>query len=415
MNLTEAFRMSLAAIWANKLRSALTLVGIIAGVASIITVMTGISVLQNTMEQEMSILGTTTFQVQKWAAGGPLSDEERRKIMRRKPITVEQANAIRDRVKSVDLVGAELWSFGYTAKYRGNSTNPNVTICGGTPEYALNNTHYILSGRNITEEDIKVGRSVAVIGPKIVEALFPYIDPIDQQIKVDGRKYRVVGVFEEKSSAFGGGFDNYCLIPISRFLRVYGMRDNNGRERSVNVTVRARSPEVVDEAIEETRGVLRAIRNVDPREDDDFTIYSNDSQIKNFNNMTAGVKVGAFLIGIIALVVAGIGIMNIMLVSVTERTKEIGIRKSLGAKRKNILTQFLLEAVVLCNIGGVFGVIAGFFLGNLLSVFTGMEPSVPLEWAVGGLVFCTSVGMLFGMWPAMVAARMNPIEALRYE
>ncbi|MFQ5650114.1 MAG: ABC transporter permease [bacterium] len=415
MQFLEAFKMALTSITANKLRSFLTLIGIIAGVASIIAVMTGISVIQRTMESEMSVLGSTTFQVQKYAHGGPVSEEERRKIQKRRPTTVANANAIRERVKTVDLVGAELWDFGFKAKYRSESTNSNLTICGGTPEYPDNNTHYVALGRNLSHEDVKVGRKVVVIGHSIAEELFPFTDPIEKRIKLDGHKYKVIGVFEEKKSALGGGYDNYCLIPITRFQRIYGKFDKRGRERSVNITVRAKSPELLQDAIEETRALMRQERNVKPQEEDDFTIFSNQSMITTFNEVTAGVKAGAFVIGIIALIVAGIGIMNIMLVSVTERTREIGIRKSLGAKKKSILTQFLLEAVVLCNIGGVVGVVVGFGLGNVVSILTGFANAVPLEWAIGGLVFCTVVGLTFGVWPAMVASRLDPIEALRYE
>ncbi len=414
MRFLEAFKMALSAIAANKLRSSLTLVGIIAGVASIIAVMTGISVIQKTMEKEMSVLGSTTFQVQKFL-NGPSTAEERRKAQKRRVVTVEQANAIRERVKTVDLVGSELWDFGYKAKYGQRATNSNLTICGGTPEYPANNTHYVTLGRNLSHEDIKVGRKVVVIGHSVAEELFPFTDPIEKRIRLDGRKYKVIGVFEEKKSAFGAGYDNYCLIPISRFQRIYGRFSPRGFERSVNVTVRAKSPEVLQDAIEETRAVMRQERKVRPQDEDDFTIFSNDSQIRSFNKATAGVKAGAGVIGMIALIVAGIGIMNIMLVSVTERTREIGIRKSLGAKRKSILTQFLLEAVVLCNIGGVVGVSVGFALGNVVSILTGFANAVPLEWAVGGLIFCTVVGLTFGMWPAVVASRLDPIEALRYE
>lgn len=205
------------------------------------------------------------------------------------------------------------------------------------------------------------------------------------------------------------------IMPITVFQKIYGMKDNWGNDRSVNVTVRAVSQEMLPSAIEETRSILRVARKVDPKEEDDFTIFTNDSQIRSFNDLTAKVKLGAFVIGIVALVVAGIGIMNIMLVSVTERTKEIGIRKSLGAKRNNILTQFLLEAIVLCNIGGVFGVLVGFGLGNIVTIFTGFAVVVPMGWAFGGLVFCTVVGLTFGMWPAVLASKMDPIEALRYE
>ncbi|HEX9652532.1 MAG TPA: ABC transporter permease [bacterium] len=415
MNLSEAVKMALAAIRAQKLRSLLTLIGIIAGVASIIAVMTGISVIQNTMEKEMSVLGTTTFQVQKWPAGGFNHGIDWRKIQRRKPVTVANADAIREKVQSVDLVGAELWSFGHIGKYRNESTEKNLTICGGTPEYSANNSHFVQLGRNLTNQDAKVGSYVVVIGPAIAETLFPFTDPIGQTIKLDDRKYRVIGVLEEKSSAMGGNYDNYTIIPITTFQQVYGMRDPQGNERSVNVTVRAKRSELLQDAIEETRLVLRAERRVPPRDEDDFTIFTNDSMIKSFNQATAGVKIGAFVVGIVALVVAGIGIMNIMLVSVTERTREIGIRKSLGAKRRSILTQFLIEAVVLCNVGGVFGVMAGFGLGNVVTFFTGFTASVPMEWAFGGLAFCTIVGLTFGMWPAVVASKLDPIKALSYE
>ncbi len=415
MNLTEAVKMALAAIRAQKLRSMLTLIGIIAGVASIIAVMTGISVIQNTMEKEMSVLGTTTFQVQKMPAGGFNHDVDWRKIQRRKPVTVANADAIRENVATVDLVGSELWSFGHIARYRNEITNKNLTICGGTPEYGPNNTHFVRLGRNLSNQDIMTSSFVVLIGHGIAETLFPFTDPIGKTIRLDDRKYRVIGVMEEKNSAMGGNYDNYNIIPITTFQQVYGMRDQRGEARSVNVTVRARRPELVQDAIEETRLVLRAARKVPPREEDDFTIFSNDSMIKSFNQATAGVKLGAFVVGIVALVVAGIGIMNIMLVSVTERTKEIGLRKALGAKRKSILTQFLIEAIVLCNVGGILGVFVGFGLGNIVTLFTDFAVSVPMEWAVGGLIFCTMVGLTFGMWPAIVASKLEPVKALSYE
>ncbi|MCI0513724.1 ABC transporter permease [candidate division KSB1 bacterium] len=415
MDLFEAFKMSLTAIWSHKLRAFLTLIGIIAGVSSIIAVMTGISVIQTSIEKELSVLGTQTFQVQKWAAGGPMSEEEFRKIQARRPTTVEHADAIRERVKIVDLVGSELWSFGHAARYRDVNTNQNLTICGGTPEYCENNTHFVGLGRNLSNEDVKVNRSVVLIGHAVAAELFPWVDPLQKTIKIEGRKFSVIGVLEAKKSAMGAGFDNYMIIPITKFKQLYGLRDNNGRERSVNITVRAKSPELLADAIAETRSVMRAERGLKPQEEDDFTIFTNDSQIKTFHEMTASVKVGAFVIGIVALIVAGIGIMNIMFVSVSERTHEIGIRKSLGAKRKNILMQFLLEAITLCNIGGVFGVLVGFGLGNLVSAFTSFSTHVPLGWAIIGLVFCTAVGLTFGFYPAYKASKLDPIMALRWE
>jgi putative ABC transport system permease protein len=407
--------MSVGAILANKLRSGLTLVGIVAGVASIIAVMTGLSVVQGTLEREMSVLGAQVFQVQKWPAGGFASDAERRRAMRRPPITVAHADAIREHVESVDLVGSEIWDFGFVVKYRGQSTNPNVSIVGGTPEYPPNNTHYIGLGRNLSPADLRSGRKVVVIGYAIGQKLFPFADPIGKDVLVDGRKYEVIGVFDEKKSAFGGNFDNYVLMPVTTFTQTYGLVDRNGFPRSVNVTVRAKTPEQLGDAIAETRQLLRRMRGVKPGEPDNFDVFTSESLISQFNRMSAGVKMAAFVIGIIALVVAGIGIMNIMLVAVTERTREIGIRKALGARSGSILRQFLTEAVLLCNLGGVAGVVLGFALGNLVAVFTHFQAHVPLEWAVIGLLFCSAVGIAFGLLPAIRAARLNPIEALRYE
>jgi putative ABC transport system permease protein len=414
MRLLDGFLMSFGAIVRNKLRSVLTLVGIVAGVASIIAVMTAISVVQSTMEKEMSVLGAQVFQVQKWPAGFN-SDEERRRAMRRPPLTVANANMIREQVDNVDLVGAEIWDFGHSVEYKGESTNPNSSICGGTPEYPANNTHYVGLGRNISQSDVKFHRKVAVIGFALGQELFPFTDPVGKDVRVDGRKYQVIGVFDKKNSAFGGGFDQYILIPVTTFLDTYGMIGRGGFERSVNITVRAKTPELAADALEQTRQLMRRERGLKANEEDNFDFFSSESLITEFNQMTQGVKLAAFVIGIIALVVAGIGIMNIMLVSVTERTREIGIRKSLGAKPRSILLQFLLEAVILCNIGGVVGVMAGFGLGNVVTLFAPFDVNVPMEWAVIGLIFCSAVGIIFGLLPAVRASRLNPVDALSYE
>lgn len=411
----EAFKMAITAIRAHKLRSFLTMVGIIAGVASIIAVMTGISVVQTAIEKEISVLGTQTFQVQKNAAPGAHTEEEMRKIARRRPLTVEHAEAIRNQVKSVDMVGPELWYYNHWASYRDNKTNTDLMICGGSPEYTTNNTHYVQFGRNISHEDIKVARNVVLLGYEVARELFPWTDPLQKTIKIDGRKFTVVGVLEDKSSSMGGRYNHYLIIPVTTSVKLYGMRRPDGEQRSVNITVRAKSSELLQRAVDETRLVMRKERGLKPYEDDDFTIFTNDSNIKSFNDVTKNIKVGSFVIGIVALIVAGIGIMNIMLVSVTERTKEIGIRKALGAKRKNILLQFLIEAIILCNIGGVIGVAAGFALGNVISLVTDFAAHVPLPWAVVGLFFCTAIGLGFGFWPAMRASKLNPIESLHYE
>ena len=417
MTWIESFKMALSAIGAHKLRSILTLVGIVAGVAAIISVMTGVSVIQSQMEAELSVLSSRTFQISKFPMGGFNNDRNTnfREIARWPPLTMEHVHAIRKRVKSVDLVGAELWHYNTRVSYGGESTEPRLMVCGGTPEYPENNTHYVELGRNLTEEDVVVGRRVVVLGFGIAQELFPFTDPVGKTVKVDGRKFTVQGVFAEKKSAMGGQFDSYVLMPISVWTEMYGARDERGNPRSIFITVRSRYGVPLEEALEETRSVLRAVRGVSPRDRDTFHWFTSDSQIRAFNDATAGVKIAAFVLGIVALIVAGIGIMNIMLVSVTERTKEIGIRKALGAKRHAILLQFLMEAIVLCNIGGVVGVLIGFSIGNIVTLFTEFAVHVPVEWAVRAVIFCSVVGLVFGIWPAIRASRMAPIDALRYE
>ncbi|MBD3850968.1 MAG: ABC transporter permease [Acidobacteria bacterium] len=417
MNWIESFKMAVAALGAHKLRSLLTLVGIIAGVAAIISVMTGVSVIQSQMEDELSVLSNRTFQLSKEPMGDFNNDRNInfREIARWPPLTMEHVYAIRERVKSVDLVGAELWHYNTRVSYRGESTEANNMVCGGTPEYPENNTHYVELGRNLTREDVVVARRVVVLGHGIAAELFPFTDPVGKTVKVDGHKFKVKGVFAENPSVMGRGFDQYVLMPISVWTEMYGARDESGRPRSIFITVRSRSGVPLDEAVEETRSVLRVARGLSPRDRETFHWFTSDSTIRAFNDATAGLKTAAFVLGMVALIVAGIGIMNIMLVSVTERTKEIGIRKALGAKRPAILLQFLMEAIVLCNIGGVIGVLIGFGLGNIVTFFTGFAVHVPVEWAVRGVIFCSVVGLVFGMWPAFRASRLAPIDALRYE
>ncbi len=411
---TENIKMALVAVFTNKLRSFLTLVGIVAGVASIIAVMTGIEILKTRLEKDMSQLGTNTFQVQKWPAMGGGSNW--RKIMKRKPLTIENAALIRERVAGAELVGSELWDQAVSIAHEDIRTNPNVSLAGATPEFQYNNNQMVSMGRFITEEDVKVGRKVIVLGMKVVNKLFPFKDPLDQVVRIGGQKYTVIGVFEELGDlTIGGSRDNVACIPISAFIQQFGLKDNRGFDRSVNITVKVRDGFMMENVMEEVRGVMRLARNVRPLDEDDFDIYSNDSLIRTFGDMTIIIRLVAIIMGAIALLVAGIGIMNIMLVSVTERTKEIGIRKAIGAKRRDILTQFLIEAIVLCQIGGFIGIGIGVALGNIVSALLDVNVTIPWGWAFGGLIFCSIIGIVFGMWPASKASKLDPIESLRYE
>ena len=219
----------------------------------------------------------------------------------------------------------------------------------------------------------------------------------------------MIGVIKELGGMFGGQADNFVVIPLTTFLNLYG------KDRSLNILVKARSRELYDETVEQVTALLRAIRKVPPGAENDFEIFSNESLIKQFNDLTLALRIGAFVISMIALVAAGVGIMNIMLVSVTERTREIGIRKAVGATKRNILTQFLLESVALSQFGGVIGIILGVIGGNILALILKVSPTIPYDWVILGFVICSVVGIVFGVYPAWKAASVDPVESLRYE
>jgi putative ABC transport system permease protein len=245
----------------------------------------------------------------------------------------------------------------------------------------------------------------------IVDKIFPGINPIGNDIEVDGNKYQVIGILAAKGQSLGQSLDNVILVPIRTIDKIYG----NSKNRSVNITVTARDKETYNATVEHIIGLMRQIRKVPPGEENDFEIWSNESLISQAASFTQYFKYGAGVISFISLIAAGIGIMNIMLVTVTERTKEIGIRMAIGAKRSNILSQFLFEAIFLCELGGVVGIIVGIGAGNLLGSLLNTPITIPYDWVVIGLVVCSLIGILFGTYPAYKAAKLNPIDALRYE
>lgn len=408
MKFSEIFKMSLNALRANKLRSALTLLGIIVGVFSIIAVMTAVQVLQNSIESGLSNLGSHTFQIQKQPVMA--SQKEWEKARKRKDISYEQAKVIKERLTLAKYVGIEAWKWGQVIQFGSLKTNPNVSVGGEEPEGILTNNWTIKEGRTITDDDLNYSRMVAILGSDVVKKLFPAGGAIGSTIRVGEQRYTVIGTFEPKGAALGGDADNRVVIPLSVFLEQYGKV-----HRSLHIMVKAKSPEVYDDCVEEARMLLRTIRKVPPGAEDDFTIFSNDSLISTFNEFTLYVKLGVGFMSFIALLAAGVGIMNIMLVSVTERTKEIGIRKAIGARRANILSQFITEAVVLCQIGGIIGILVGVLGGNLTALAFEFPAVFPFEWALIGFAVTTVVGVVFGVYPAWKAANLDPIESLRYE
>ncbi|MBZ0203196.1 MAG: ABC transporter permease [Ignavibacteria bacterium] len=411
MNIKEAFISALNSIRANKLRASLTLLGIVIGVFSIIGVMTLLDALQKGIDSGLSQLGTNTFQVQKWPVTFVSGPGKWRKYEKRKPITIDEGNRLRELAVLPKLVGLEDWSGGKTVKYGPTQTNPNFQLAGITSEFLEANNHTVSDGRFFTEEDIKTTRNIAVVGMEVVDKLFPFSSPLDKEIEIDGSRFTIIGVLKAKGENLGQSQDNIVLIPLLTMDKIYGARKN----RSINITVSARSKAQLDETMEEVIGLMRQIRKVPPGEDNDFDIFSNESLIREANNFTVYFKYGAGVISFISLIAAGIGIMNIMLVTVTERTKEIGIRMAIGAKRGNILTQFLFEAILLCEIGGIIGIAVGIGAGNLLGTMLNTPVSIPYDWVVIGLIVCSLIGILFGTYPAFKAAKLNPIDALRYE
>jgi len=406
VHLGESFKMAVTAIMSNKLRSSLTLLGIIIGVMTIIAMQSLIVGLRNSIKDQVSVLGSNVYQVQKFPAVGNF---DWKKYRNRKNLTLEQAKTLRRLATLAENVGAEVWSMGEEIRYGENKTMPTIAVAGGTPEFLDNNGYAIADGRFITNQDNDFSRRVAVLGVEVVNAIFPYEDPLGKDVKIQGERFRVVGVFDEMGSILGNTRDNRVVIPITRFEKVFG------KEHSLNITVKAKSTAVYDASIDQTIGIMRALRKVPPGEDNDFDIRTNDQMMDFFDNLTKYVKIVAIAIASISLIVAGVGIMNIMLVSVTERTREIGIRKAIGARRRDILWQFLIESIVLSEIGGVIGILIGLGISKFVELTTPVPADVPTWTVILGLIFCSTVGMIFGVYPATKAARLEPIEALRYE
>jgi len=407
----ESLAMALTALRMAKLRSVLTLLGIVVGIFSIICVMTAVGVMRNSIEEGLTQLGANTFQVQKFPVGFEGGAEARRRARNRKDITYEQALLVRDRATLASSVGLEVWDFGNVVFSGSSYTNPNVSVAGENLDGLITNDWNVTQGRGLSQQDLDMALNVVVLGKMVAEKLFPpQVDPVGKTVRVKGGVYTVVGVFEKKGGSLGGNQDNFLAMPITTFFQKIGKSG-----RSVNIMVKAMSKEVVDDAIEQTRGILRAARNVPPADPDDFSYFSNDSMIKEFNDLTLYVRIGALVVSSIALLAAGVGIMNIMLVSVTERTREIGIRKAIGARRRDILTQFVIEAVILCQIGGVVGVALGVLGGNVVGLLLEVPAVLPWDWVVIGLSVCSFVGLLFGVYPAWKASSLDPIDSLRYE
>ncbi|HUJ45193.1 MAG TPA: ABC transporter permease [Opitutaceae bacterium] len=410
MPLSEILRIAFSSIGVNKLRSILTMLGITIGVFSVIGVMTTVSALRSSIETGLSFLGTNFFQFGKYPTG--LSGgSNRRQIEMRRDITLAQAMRFQQLMEgTADVICLKVFDYNAQAVYNGRKTTPDVTL-GGSNEYFINANQYTIDlGRNLQPDDIVLGRPVIIIGTDIVKKLFPSENPLGKTIKMKERTYVVVGTFAEKGTSFGQSQDNIAVIPITRFFSDFGAQN-----RTVNIATEAPNHLLYNDTMDKGVTAMRVVRGLKPADENDFELYSNESLLTAFGKVADVIAAGSFVISGIALLAAGVGIMNIMLVSVTERTKEIGIRKSIGARKQSILTQFLIEAVTISLVGGVVGIGLGVGVGDMLALWMKASAVFPWDWAILGLLVCSGIGVGFGFYPAWKAASLDPIEALRYE
>jgi putative ABC transport system permease protein len=307
-----------------------------------------------------------------------------------------------------------LKTFGYEVKgqavYNGVKTTPSLLIVGTNGSFLTANAYTLGYGRNLNDEDVELSRRVIVVGKMIEKRLFPHESPIGKVVRVSGHTYTIVGMLAEKGTSFGQSQDDVCIMPITRFFEDFGEA-----KRTVNVATQAFSTETYNQTLDKGISAMRIARGLRADQENDFEIYSNDSLKSAFTSVAGVVRIGAFVVSFIALLAAGIGIMNIMLVSVTERTKEIGVRKSIGARSSDVLRQFLTEAVFISEAGGILGIILGIIAGDLLAAWLKVDIIFPYGWAIAGLLVCSAIGIGFGLYPAYRAASLDPIEALRYE
>jgi len=409
----EIIAMALSSLGANKLRAALTMIGTTIGVFSIISVMTAIGALQNSIENGLSFLGSNIFQFAKYPVNIDAGGEIKKKYQNRRDISYRQAlhyyELMQGNAREICLK-----CFGYELKgqavYNGVKTTPSLLIVGTNRSFLTANAYTLGYGRNLNDEDVDLARHVLVVGKMIEKRLFPHESPIGKVIRMSGHTYTIIGVLAEKGTSFGQSQDDICMMPITRFFEDFGEA-----KRTVNIATQSFSQETYNGTLDRGIGAMRIARGLRADQENDFEIYSNDSLKSAFASIAGVVRIGAFVISFIALVAAGIGIMNIMLVSVTERTKEIGVRKSIGARSRDILRQFLTEAVFISEAGGILGIILGVIGGDLLAVWLKVDIIFPFGWAFAGLVVCSAIGIGFGLYPAYRAAALDPIDALRYE
>jgi putative ABC transport system permease protein len=415
----ENVRFALRAMLSQKLRSFLTLLGIVAGVATVIAMVSFVSGFNAAVTDSFSSFGTTLVQFQKYeprfGGGGPLPEDQKR----RRNLTIEDAEALKRTSTLAAAVSQERYLFGAAGASlivktpEGTEAN-GPTFVGTNPDYAPANNSFVQDGRFLAEADISHASRTCVLGPETATALFGRKDPIGRTLLVNGTTFSVIGLLEKKGSFLGGDADNILIIPITTFDDMFP-QIKNGTGDTIHIATVPKDPKRMYDMMDQEVAILRARRGLRANQPNDFAIFTSEAQLKTFQQITGGIAGAMILIAAIALLVGGVGVMNIMLVSVTERTREIGVRKALGATRKDIAMQFLVEAISLTGVGGAIGIAVGLGIAMLVRLVFEFPAAAPLWSVILGFGVSTAVGLIFGLWPALKAAKQDPIEALRYE
>lgn len=399
-------KVAIDALRANRLRSGLTLLGITIGVTSVMTIISALEGMSDAVEKDLARLGPATFIVQRIAI--ITSEEMYWDKIKRKPLDFKAVNLVEAGCELCEKVSPRAW--GRARISYGDQGLRRVLVGGTMASYIDIVDIEVAQGRFMSQEDQLYRHQVVFIGDYLRETFFEGVDPVGKVLKLGAKKYTVIGVARKQGSGIGGNQDNYAMIPLSAHIKQFGMP-----RRGMSMVIKARSVEQLEEAMDQTRIILRAKRHVPYDKPDDFDMVTAESILELLNSITRILRMGLVGISSISLVVGGIVVMNIMMVSVTERTREIGIRKAIGAKQKHILVQFIFESLMLTLTGGIAGIIIGFLIAKSLVGMIDMEIEPSTLAIIAGLTISTGIGLIFGIYPAMKAARLDPIKALSYE